>query len=120
MDAEQWLDCEMWLMITYINQKSSERKKRLLATAFCRNISHLITKRRGQVLLKEAKRLSVWEPTDKPDCLLLALAENEKCADGIMTADELAPISEVAQRLSSVGDHFTSVTTTAGARKTTK
>jgi hypothetical protein len=108
MDTEQWLECEMWLMRPYISLNASERKQRLLAVAFCRHISHLISEARCRTLLKWAKTLSAFgdDPIPKrPSCLLHAIDEAERCADGLIPIEEFAAASNVADRLSFVEEY---------------
>jgi hypothetical protein len=96
-------------MIPYINRNASKRKKRLLAVAFCRHISPLISETRCRRLLKEAKRFSAFgdEPVPKrPTCLLQALDAAERCADGLISVEDLATLSHIADRLSFVAEYY--------------
>jgi hypothetical protein len=108
MDTEQWLECELWLMVPYVNRNASERKKRLLAVALCRHISHLFSEACCRKLLKWAKTLSAFgnEPIpNRPGCLLHAVDEAERCADELIPVEQLEADSNVADRLSFVEEY---------------
>lgn len=108
MDKEQWLDCQLWLMLTYVNLKASDRKKRLLAVAFCHHISHLYNETRCRTLLKWARKLSAFgnDPVPKRlNCLIQAVDQAALCADGLIPAGNLEAASEMADRLSFVEEY---------------
>jgi len=107
MDAEQLRNGRLVLISPYL--QDSARKNRLLAAAFCRHVVHLVTKKRCENLLEWAKRLSAFgdQPVPKqPDCLLSAIEEVERCADGFIPAGDLASASEIADRLSRVAGYY--------------
>jgi len=121
MDSEQWLECrDFWIMALSINPRASERKKRLLAVAFCRHVAHLLSPARCRELLKWAKKLSAFGNEAIPkrtDFLLHALDEAEQCADGLITVDQLEPLSHCADLISFVEEfHYACYSESWGPR----
>ncbi len=91
-------------MLWHVDRSISERKRRLLASAFCRHINRLLTKVRCRKLLTQAKNLSVFRGESapcKPDFLLLALEDLDRCADDLASIETLATVAELAEQIGS-------------------
>src|SRR5687768_3046895 len=110
MTEKEWLGyAHPGRMLEEIERRMSVRQARLLAAAFCRHIDHLVTPERGGRLLAEAQRFGVFYGEFRPgppDCLLRALGDLDRCADDLIPAEAMAPASELADRLSAVGEYY--------------
>jgi hypothetical protein len=110
MAAHDWRTCtDLEWMIWRMDAGASERKQRLMASAFCRHVGHLMTEERCRRLLAEAERSYVFQgkaPPIAPDFLLSAVDEVEKCADALTGPETLAPVVELADRLSSATTNY--------------
>ena len=96
-------------MLEFLDRRMTQRQTRLLAAAFCRHIEDLITPERGKRLLVEGQRFGVFYGEFRPgppDCLLRAVEDVERCADGLISVDVLAPANVLADRLSAVGGFY--------------
>ena len=110
MTESSWLEsARPKRMLEFIERRAGERKSRLLAAALCRHIEHVITSERTGRLLVEAQRFGVFYGEYRPgppDCLLRTVEDVERCADGLVSVEMLAPASVLADRLSAVGGFY--------------
>lgn len=95
----------MWPIV---GRNASERKRRLLAVAFCRRIAHLMTEERCQRLLDEAERQGLFDgdkPLGSASSLLDAIELASRYDEG-PNQDDDHELREVTDRLRDVGHNY--------------